>query len=284
MSAGKLALGTVQFGLDYGIANTGGRVSPAEVSRIVHLARAAGVDTLDTAPAYGHSEAVLGREDLTGLRVITKTPVPNEGPQAAADRLRQSTEALGRVPYAWLYHRFTDWSAGRLPWAQARRIADAAGVEKVGFSLYDPAEWDRLLAAGVVPDLIQVPYNLFDRRFARRVFSEARDRGTEIHVRSVFLQGLFFRDPCSLPSNLTPAAPPLMALGRRAADPASVATLALRFVAADERVDRLVVGVQSADQLTSNLAALAGGLPDLPPLDDLKTDDPQVINPSLWNR
>ncbi|MGP1664729.1 MAG: aldo/keto reductase, partial [Rhodanobacter sp.] len=70
----KLALGTVQFGLPYGIANPGGQIGRDDAGQILALARESGIDTLDTAIAYGDSEACLGAVGTKGFRVITKLP------------------------------------------------------------------------------------------------------------------------------------------------------------------------------------------------------------------
>ena len=279
----KLAVGTVQFGLDYGIANASGQVTQAEVARILRCAHAAGIDTLDTAPAYGTSEVVLGAADVSGFRLITKTPVPNHGRDSAEEQLKTSIRTLGCVPYAWLYHRYADWTSGTLPWKDARAIARSLGVEKVGFSLYLPGEWKALRSAGVTPDIIQIPYNLFDRRFGDEVLDDAKFLGVEVHVRSVFLQGLFFKDPDALPANLRAAAPLLKRLRARASTPGQIARTAIGFVAADDRVDRLVLGVQSEVQLLENIAALKSVYTDAASA-DLRTDDLSIINPALWNQ
>ena len=74
----KIALGTVQFGLDYGITNHSGQVSIDEVKNILDYAKHKGIDTLDTAARYGNSEQVLGEIGVNNYRIITKTtPLKN---------------------------------------------------------------------------------------------------------------------------------------------------------------------------------------------------------------
>ena len=69
----KLALGTVQFGLDYGVSSTTGKVKPEEVGKILNYAHSAGISLLDVAPAYGNSEKVLGNANVDRFKVVTKT-------------------------------------------------------------------------------------------------------------------------------------------------------------------------------------------------------------------
>ena len=63
----KIALGTVQFGLNYGISNTNGQVPPEEIARILDYCKLNGIDTLDTAQGYGESEKVLSQFDLSSF-------------------------------------------------------------------------------------------------------------------------------------------------------------------------------------------------------------------------
>lgn len=94
----KLALGTVQFGLEYGINNQAGQVSPEAIARILSECRLHGVDTLDTARTYGTSEAVLGQQDLTGLRVVTKLKPGVGSVGEARESLESSFFALSPDP------------------------------------------------------------------------------------------------------------------------------------------------------------------------------------------
>jgi hypothetical protein len=69
----KIALGTVQFGIDYGVNSVDGQVRPEEVKKILSYAHSKDIDLLDAAPAYGNSEKILGRMDISNFKVVTKT-------------------------------------------------------------------------------------------------------------------------------------------------------------------------------------------------------------------
>ena len=254
--AQRLALCTAQFGLAYGLNNQAGQPSPEAVADVLAAAQAAGLTLLDTAAAYGNSEARLG--ELAGansaFELITKLPA---GPPAQV--AQQLAESLGRLRRAQLYgvlfHAFKPLQEEPAAW-QALQAARAAGqVVRIGVSLYHPHEAEWLLAEGYDLDLVQVPYNVFDQRFAA-VLPRLAARGVEVHVRSAFLQGLLLREPATLPAFFRPLAPKLTQLRALAAEAGvPLPALLLLFAAYAPGVARAVVGVDSVANLTENLAA-----------------------------
>ncbi len=256
--AQRLALGTAQFGLAYGINNMAGQPTPAAVSDVLAAARAAGLTLLDTAAAYGNSEARLGDlyKEVADFRIITKI---GAGPPAqVVQHLAESLARLRRTRlYGVLFHAFGPLQAAPEAW-QALQAARAAGqVARIGVSLYHPHEADWLLAQDWDIDLVQVPYNVLDQRFAA-VLPRLAARGVEVHVRSAFLQGLLLREPTALPAFFQPLVPKLTQLRALTADASVPLTAALLlFAAYAPGVARAVIGVDSAANLRENLAAAA---------------------------
>jgi aryl-alcohol dehydrogenase-like predicted oxidoreductase len=254
--AQRLALGTAQFGLAYGLNNQAGQPSTTAVAEILAAAQAAGLTLLDTAAAYGNSEARLG--ELAGenphFELITKLPA---GPPAqVAQQLAESLARLRREHvYGVLFHAFKPLQDEPAAW-QALQAARAAGqVARLGVSLYHPHEAEWLLAEGWDVNLVQVPYNVLDQRFAA-VLPRLAARGVEVHVRSAFLQGLLLREPAALPAFFRPLAPKLTQLRALAAGAGvPLPALLLLFAAYAPGVARAVVGVDSVANLHENLAA-----------------------------
>lgn len=282
----RLALGTAQFGLAYGLNNQAGQPSPAAVAEVLAAAQAAGLTLLDTAVAYGNSEARLGElaGDNAGFSLITKLPA---GPPAqVAQHLAGSVARLRRTQlYGVLFHAFGPLQAQPAAW-QALQAARAAGqVTRIGVSLYHPHEAEWLLAQGWDIDLVQVPYNVLDQRFAA-VLPQLAARGVEVHVRSAFLQGLLLREPASLPEFFQPLAPKLQRLRALAAEanvplPAAL----LLFAAYAPGVARAVIGVDSVANLHENLAAadyLAAAESLRPALAALAEPTDTFILPYTW--
>lgn len=284
----RLALGTAQFGLTYGVANSAGQVVGSSVAEILARAAAAGVDTLDTAVAYGESESVLGRAGVSGWRVISKLPsLPpdiRDVRQWIDSQLSGSLERLRVATLdALMLHRPSDLLGPRgrefqdsLAAARTRGIVGAVGV-----SIYDPEELDSLWPAWR-PEIVQAPLNVLDRRLISSGWlAKLAAHGVRVHARSVFLQGLLV-----MPAERRPAwfAPWTELLDRWlewcAQQSVSPQHAALGFVDAQTEVERYVIGVDSPAQL-EELLALAPALAQLPP-DDLCSSDRTLLEPSRW--
>ena len=147
----KLVLGTVQFGCSYGV-NSAGRPDFAEVSRILDLAHASGITTLDTSSAYGDAEQVIGNAGACRFNVVSKYP---KGSGNVADAFSLSLARIG-VPrlHGYMLHHFELWRENPGIWDVFRRLRDSGLTERIGFSLYSPDELEMLLSAGVLNPLI----------------------------------------------------------------------------------------------------------------------------------
>ena len=254
--AQRLALGTAQFGLAYGLNNQAGQPSTNAVAEVLAAAQAASLTLLDTAAAYGNSEARLGElaSQNPTFELITKLPA---GPPAqVAQHLAESLARLRRAQlYGVMFHAFKPLQEEPAAW-QALQAARAGGqVARIGVSLYHPHEAEWLLAEGWDIDLVQVPYNVLDQRFAA-VLPRLAARGVEVHVRSAFLQGLLLREPAALPEFFRSLAPKLTQLHQLAATAGvPLPALLLLFAAYAPGVARAVIGVDTVANLHENLAA-----------------------------
>lgn len=290
---GKLGLGTVQFGLAYGVTNARGRVPEADAAAIVQAAVAAGLDLFDTAAAYGDSERVLGRVLPGGdVRVVSKlSPIHSDtiGEDAIAQcraSVARSLAELGRPRlYGLLLHRPDDLrKPGRNRLVALLAELKAQGlVAKVGISAYDRGQIQTAL--DLLPlDIVQLPMNLLDQRLLRDgTLAKLKARNVELHARSAFLQGALLADPAALPAYFAPHRERLAAIGRCAdAQGLSRLALCLRFLLERAEIDRVIVGVTGVAELQEILAAAAAATPLPAGLDRLASDDLALINPSLW--
>lgn len=289
----KLGLGSAQFGSDYGVTNKAGKVPLEEISRILRLAADNEVAMLDTAAAYGESEAVLGKALWPGhpFRIVTKcAPLEAERitPQSARrvrDEFLRSLERL-RQPgvHGLLVHQAADLVKPGADLLVRELLAlKAQGlVSRVGASFYSAAQIDAA-ASALALDLVQVPLNVLDQRLiADGTLQRLRRNGVEIHARSIFLQGLLLVE--RVPPELARRAAPLQRIDPVArAKGISRLELALGFVAAIPEVDVGLVGVTSEAELAEILAALRS-TPGARDLSHLASDDEELLNPSRWPR
>lgn len=285
----KLALGTAQFGLDYGVANASGQLDAHAVAEVLAFARQAGIDTLDTAAAYGQSEPSIGHAGADGFSIVTKLPPAPPDLGDAASWVRSELEAslarlnVGRV-YGYLLHRPELLDVYGPAIAGALREAKEDGlVSRVGVSIYDPEQLDRAMRH-LELNLVQAPFNPVDRRIVESGWAaRLKENGTELHTRSSFLQGLLLMAPAMRPDYFQSWAPLFESWqGWLEQEGISPTAACLEFAGAVQEIDRIVVGVDSLSQLQTLVreASGQGGADRRWP--DIQSDDPNLINPARW--
>jgi len=276
----KLALGTVQFGLNYGISNVCGKTEEKEVVNIIETAWQNGIDTIDTARGYGDSEGVLGKTLRHPFRIVTKFPVSADTPQKIEQSLRASLKALGTEnAYGFLAHDADILIKCPELWKMLVGLRKKKVVEKIGFSLYKPEQLKRLIELGILPDIVQFPYNFLDQRF-KPFFQKLKSMGVEIYARSVFLQGLFFMKPCQLSIHFESLKPLLKRLQLELPDKDDLAAWLVQFVLKEKDIDKIVIGVNNSQQLK---AILSGLLNQYSISVDTDTNIPEeLLMPNLW--
>jgi aryl-alcohol dehydrogenase-like predicted oxidoreductase len=284
----KLAIGTAQFGLRYGVANTGGQVCLDEASRILQLALDKGLDTLDTATAYGSSEDVLGSIGVTDWRVISKIPaLPPDVSDVYLWVLGQVRHSLERMRLksldAVMMHKPSDMlGSNHKAYLRAFESIKSEGwTGAVGYSVYSPEELTDLCNL-MWPDIVQVPFNVIDRRIKQSGWLDRlNERGTRVHVRSVFLQGLLLMPAQARPPWFSRWNQLLSRWDQLCVDSgASPAELALNFALDEPGIERVVVGVESSKQLAQLLDTQARQVGFI--LDGLACEDAELIEPYRW--
>jgi aryl-alcohol dehydrogenase-like predicted oxidoreductase len=284
----KITLGTVQFGQKYGIANKSGQVTPAEVQKILGYAREQGINSIDTAIAYGNSETVLGEIGVKDWRIVSKLP---DGAENIDDivgwvigGVEQSLERLkvDRL-HGLLLHR-----SGQLLMEKGEQLYQALQqlkleglVEKIGVSIYDPSELD-ILCDYYTLDVVQSPFNILDHRILdSHWYGRMIEQGTELHVRSIFLQGLLLMRSSGRP----------VAFNRWQAlwdswehwlDEYGMTPVeaCVRYALSIDDISQVIIGVESVDQLQEIISSIDGDIPLLPP--EWHCIDTDLLNPSQW--
>lgn len=275
-SSSKIGIGSVQFGLPYGISNTTGQTPPEEVSKIFDVAFSNGIHIIDTASGYGTSEAVIGMSHSNRFAIVSKF-MPPEGDESIEVQLEQSLSKL-KVDslYGYLAHRPLELLNNKKVWEELVALKAAKKIQKIGFSLNTPDEYYQLKTAGFSPDLVQVPFNYFDTRF-KEILIALKAEGCEIHTRSAFLQGLFFTDVAKLSPFFDELKPKLNYLHQQYED--NLQGALLHYVMQQEFIDVVIMGVENATQLENNIHSLENA-PNLEPLNSVYSE--QIVMPMYW--
>lgn len=283
----KLGLGTAQFGLDGG-APARGRAPQAEVRDILAVAARAGLAVLDAGAASTHGEAVLGAVMArpAPLGVMIKAARGDRGPGFVEAEARASLARLGlshadAIIVQSAGDLFSPW--GMALWERLKALRDAGLFARVGISAYasdDPAG----LARRFHPDIIQAPASLLDQRLlVDGSLAAVRDLGVEVHLRSIFLNGLLFLPPDRAPSLLGAAAISRLSRARRMiaegrSDPLQAA---LGFALSRPEADAVIVGAATAAELSAVIAAAASPPPDLE-WDGMALENPAALEATRW--
>jgi aryl-alcohol dehydrogenase-like predicted oxidoreductase len=284
----RLALGTAQFGMDYGIANSEGKKSIHEVSEILDGAKLSGVDTLDTAISYGDSEKILGSIGVNDWRIISKLPAIQlnlEDISGDVQKMFQNSLKTLKIEkmYGFILHH-PKQLASRHGESIYRTLADLKQqglIEKIGVSIYSPMTLDKL-----VPhydfDIVQAPFNILDQRILSSGWmARLHSMDVELHVRSIFLQGVLLMNSEDRSDYFNQWAK-LWQLLEAWLREAKLMPLdaCVRFINQFEKINQFIVGVDNKEQLAQII--LASKMPPIKAPDYLTSDDEALINPSNW--
>ena len=280
----RLAIGTVQFGVNYGISNNKGIVSEEELNSILSVAVKNKINLLDTAQAYGNSEVILGQVESSKFRFISKLK-PGILSGQVSDSVQKSCQNLNvSTLEGVLFHDFKDYSKNPKLLDELIALKRDKLISKIGFSLYYPAELDFLLKQNIDFDIIQIPFSVYDQRF-KKYFKELKNRNIEIHVRSVFLQGLVFMNPNKLSEHFDKYKHQFLSFQNKCVQlNQSVASVCLNYVYAHHEIDKVIIGVCSSKELMININHIRNNARNFSKLkfDNYNVIDESVILPFNW--
>ena len=275
MDTRKIVIGSAQFGLKYGISNSKGKTQIKEVDKILTFCNLNGIDSIDTAYAYGESEEVLGKLNVNNFKIISKFIPESTSVTSIENQIDTSLKRLKiECIYAYLAHRPLEVSSA--DWRLLNKLKAEGKFKKIGFSFNEPSEIDYIIKRGFIPDIIQAPFNYLDNRFEEKLRLLKDDYKVEIHTRSVFLQGLFFTDPNSLSPFFNPLKEELVKISKLDKKAGSL----LKFVISKDFIDKVVVGSNNLKQLEHNINEIE----DAPNLDLIlnKNFPSECLIPSKW--
>ncbi|CAM4200424.1 aldo/keto reductase [Cytophagaceae bacterium 50C-KIRBA] len=283
----KLILGTVQFGLNYGINNVNGQTAEEEAFQILDFAYQNGIKRLDTAANYGNAEEVLGKyftkhpskkfEIITKFNLINRTC--EESLKSSIDKLQ--VESVNSM----MFHSFSDYQKSKSQIQELNRNCKGKLFKNLGVSVYTNDQLKSVIEDPEI-DLIQAPFNLLDNENLRgELFLKIKEAGKELHTRSVFLQGLFFKDINLFPEKLKSLLPSIQLLKDLAnKNHISLNDMAIAYVFSKKYIDGVLFGVDSLEQMKQNVISSSTVLSEetIHQIDAIKISNVDLLNPSLW--
>ena len=283
----RIVLGGAQLGLPYGILNGGETLSREEVARILDTAVDHGIDSIDTAIAYGHSESIIGEISQNRFKIISKLPpLPVDISNVSEWVHSQVQGSLSRLKCtsldALLLHRPQD-----LTGAQGAELYAAIGslmaekmIHRFGVSIYSPDDLEGIIGTFDI-QVVQAPLNVFDRRILV-VTNQLSALNIEVHVRSVFLQGVLIANPINRPQRFEPWSEHF-ALFDEWVRSSGVSAMAccMGFALQQPGIAKLVIGTTSAESLDEIMNSIPNSVLEVPA--HLQSSVEQLIDPRVWN-
>lgn len=284
----KIILGSVQFGIHYGINNAAGIPDDRELNRILDYAYASGIQSIDCAEAYGNALDRIAKYQIASgnkFKIISKLKSIDDE-WSASDKINEILVKLGSTAFeAMLLHDVLKYLSNPELINILAAVKAKGLIKKIGVSIYTNEQFVRAIADKEI-DIIQLPFNLLDNESLRGpLLLEAKAAGKTIHVRSVFLQGLFFKNLDDLPAALRSLTPALQEIAEIAAEfKMSVQALALAYSLQNPLIDGVIIGVDSLAQLQDNIIAGSTHLSQscISSINSIKIPDTTLLNPSTW--
>ena len=286
----KLILGTVQFGLKYGINNTIGKLKKDEVLSLLKVAYSSGIRILDTAEAYGNAHQLIGnyhkKQDNFKFKIITKFPHEVKHNLIKSKVIEYLDIMYVKTLDAIMFHSFDSFKSNYNALKTLNQLKSDGLINNIGVSVYTNTQLESLLNEDLIT-VVQLPFNLLDNFSVRGdLINKMKEKGKIIHTRSAFLQGLFFKQANDNNIIVRKLNNELILLHNiKSKLNCSMEELALSYCINQELVDNVIIGVDSMDQLNSNLKAITYKLPleDQTDIDRINVKNLELLNPSLWN-
>tara|TARA_B100001939_G_C16945819_1_gene620276 strand:+ start:3730 stop:4587 length:858 start_codon:yes stop_codon:yes gene_type:complete len=282
----KIGLGSVQWGVDYGIANETGIPSDKELVKIVQLAKSNNINLIDTAISYGKSQIQIGKFCDLNFKIVSKLLCKSD--DNVKEQIDRSLNELNRKKiYSCLFHDPLELLKNPDMWKDLENQKQIGKIKKIGFSLYRLDDLESLLENNLIPDIVQIPYNCLNTEF-NTVFKYLKNINIEIHARSIFFQGLLFCNPNKLPKYLSVYKPIINKL-KKIADNNNlkIYEMALLFAFQNEYIDNFIIGIETKKQLAECIDIIkfksinSESIEKILFLDEL---DEKLLNPSNWKR
>ena len=282
----RIVLGGAQLGLPYGILNGGETLNREEVARILDTAVGHGIDSIDTAITYGQSESVIGETAQNRFNIISKLPpLPSEVSNVSEWVHMQVDASLARLNCksldALLLHRPQDLveQHGAELYAAINSLKIKKIIQRFGISIYAPDELDGIIGKFDI-NVVQAPLNVFDRRILG-VIDQLTARNIEVHVRSVFLQGVLIASPKDRPQRFQPWSEHFSRFDTWVhSTGVSAMACCLGFALQQPGVAKLVIGTTSAESLAEIMNSVPNMYLEVPA--DLQSSSEQLIDPRVW--
>lgn len=283
----KIGIGTLQFGLDYGIANTEGKLKDLEIKKIRKIAKFNNINIVDTANVYGNSEERLGYLGFSNFKLVSKLPVtapPVDRFNWVLKNVKRSLKKMNVERLYGMHVHNTKYLLDKNGYKIYNGLVKAKKrglINKIGVSVYTIQELKKIISKYKI-DLVLIPFNIFDQRTIKsNILKELKDRNIEIHTRTTFLQGLLLLEGRKIPDKFEKYKKYFdnwNKIQKKIKIPKF--EICLKYALSNKYIDRVIVGIDNSKQFKLLIKAAGYLKVDIKSIDASKEID--LINPSKW--
>jgi len=284
----KIALGTANFGQKYGLSKKNIK-SNTKIKKILKFSNNSNIKLIDTSDNYGSSEALLGKNNLKNFKVITKLKISDNEKKSddlediIFEKIEQSLFKLNiKKLYAILLHNSNDLKGNKKYKLIKilKKLKKKNLVSKIGISIYDPKELDFIWPFWK-PDIVQCPFNIVDKRiYESGWLNRLKKNKIEIHVRSIFLQGLLLKNKKSIPKKFKKWENIFKELNSYCDDENILKIqVCINFIKSFKKISYVVIGFENILQIKKIIKYFNNKKKKYP---SLICGDAKLINPQLW--
>ena len=283
----KLGIGTLQFGLNYGIANKDGKLKNLEINKIKNISKAHNINIVDTANVYGNSEKRLGDLGFSDFKLVSKLPVtqpPIDRVNWVLKNVRKSLKKLNVTKLYGMHIHNTKYLLDKKGYKIYNGLVKAKKdglINKIGVSVYTIQELKKIILRFKI-DLVLLPFNIFDQRLIKsNILQELKDRNIEIHTRTTFLQGLLLLEGSKIPSKFEKYKKYFdnwNKIQKKIKIPKF--EICLKYALSNKYIDKVIVGIDNSKQF--NLLIKAAGYLKIQTKSVDASKEIDLINPSKW--
>lgn len=287
MNLNKIAIGTAQFGMDYGFFSRRNIISKKELFKILSLASEKKIFFLDTAKKYGKSEEILGSFPLEKFNVTTKIDLPIDTIDIKSWVDSELNDSIAKMNIKALYGvYFHDPNTllkkeGNEIYKRVKELKDKGLIKKIGVSIYSPSILDEIFDSKEI-DLVQSPLNIFDERIITSGWArKLKNMNVELHIRSIFLQGILLEKKNKLPKYFNKWEDNFEKWNNFLCENGlSALNACLAHAMSFEEIDKIIIGIEKYKHIKEILESI-----EKTPLKtkiNLSCEDKNLIDPRNW--
>ena len=258
----NICVGTVELGMKYGLYSNGEKAIPSQQKSIDLLLESFdnGINFLDTAPAYGNSEEIVGKAiQKWNKKIYLATKIENFSDKPDKSELRKRIKLsitnslrnlkVDQIDLLQIHSMNIKDDTYLYTLEILQKYLDKEIIGALGATVYEVEEAKAAIQSTLI-SAIQVQYNLLDQKMADEVFSLANNNDIAILSRSTFLKGALTKRMSYLPSTLTELKK-LVGKAKLFANEysESLTSFALKFCISNEQINAVLIGIRNSDEL-----------------------------------